>query len=91
MVPEKHHQSGLVTLAVVGNQLLQRLVALPHQGQELLRRPVRRLQVFGQLNGPLQIPPALGIAAVVLHGDIEEKAGFLRLRGPVDHLIIRLI
>ena len=36
--------------------------------------PVRRLQIAGQLDVPGQVAPPLGVAAVVLHGDIKGRS-----------------
>ena len=90
VVTEKDHHGGLLLLAVVGNQLLQGQVALLHQGEKLFRSPVRRFLELGQLNVPLQVVPALGVAAVILHGDVEEEQGAVRLLGgPAYHVVIR--
>ena len=91
VVAEEDHQGGLVALAVVGDKLLQGQVALLHQVQELLRRPVRRLQIAGQLDVLGQVAPPLGVAAVVLHGDIKEEGGVLAFCGLVNHLVVRLV
>ena len=40
---------------------------------------------------PGQVVPALGVATVVLHGDVEKEAAVLRLGGPADHLVVRLV
>ena len=89
MVPEKDDHGGLVLLAVVADELPQGVVALPGQGEVLPGGAVGARQPVGQVDGGLQVVPPLGVAAVVLHGHVEEEGVPLLLPGgPEDHLIV---
>ena len=91
MVAEEDDHSRLVTLAVIADQLPQGVVRLAGQGEILLGIAVGQLQAVGQGDGPLQIVPPLGIAAVILHGHVEEEGLHLLLGGLEDHLKVRCV
>ena len=93
MVAEEYDHGRLTALLIVGHQLLQSLVALQHQGEVLLRGVVRLTQLVGYGHRLLQVVPTLGVAAVVLHGDVKDKLRIplLRIGDLEDGLIIRLV
>ena len=86
MVAEEDDHGGLAAPAVIADQLPQGVVRLAGQGEILLGVAVCQLQAVWQRDGPLQVVPPLGIAAVVLHGHVEEEGLHLLLGGLEDGL-----
>ena len=73
VVAEEDNHGGLVHLAIVVDELFQGVVRLAHERQVLLRIAAGTEHGALQSDGAGQVVPALVVAAVVLHGDVEDE------------------
>ena len=83
VVAEEADHGGLLHLGKIGDQLLQGLVALIDQVEILVHRVELPLVLSGKPDFPGEVGPLAGVAAVVLHGHVEEEEGFALLFGLV--------
>lgn len=75
VIPEKDDQGGLLHLAVIADQFLQRVVAAWASAIYCSGTAVRRAQLGGQPDGLGQVVPSLGISLWFCMVTLKTKAG----------------